>query len=159
MRGTRPQCQQWGGLARWSEALGDKHRCDRPRRSQQQLHLQPVAAASAAAQDEGVFFGVAVTPWKLIGYLGILLFAGRWVVQLIATRARGRPVIPRSFWIMSVSGSALLLAYFIWGKNDSVGVLSNLFPMGVALYNLALDLRAAREDRLAHPLPGHAAGH
>lgn len=103
-------------------------------------------------------FGIAVTPWKLVGYLGILLFAGRWVVQLIATRARGRPVIPRAFWLMSVSGSALLLAYFIWGKNDSVGVLSNLFPMGVALYNLTLDLRAAREDRVSDSLPGHPAG-
>ena len=38
--------------------------------------------------------------------------------------------MPRIFWIMSVLGSALLLSYFIWGKNDSVGVLSNLFPDG-----------------------------
>ena len=29
---------------------------------------------------------------------------------------------------MSISGSLLLLPYFIFGKNDSVGVLSNLFP-------------------------------
>ena len=88
-----------------------------------------------------VVLGVVVTPWKLIGYLGVGLFAGRWVVQLIATRQRGRPTMPRMFWIMSVMGSALLLSYFIWGKNDSVGVLSNLFPAGVALYNLILDMR------------------
>ena len=93
-------------------------------------------------------FGVGITPWKLVGYLGILLFSGRWVVQMLATRARGRPVLPTSFWLMSVSGSALLLTYFIWGKNDSVGVLSNLFPMGVAAYNLAMDLRARRHDLL-----------
>lgn len=93
-----------------------------------------------------VVFGVAITPWKLIGYLGVLMFAGRWVVQVFATRSRGRPVIPKSFWLMSVTGSALLLSYFIWGKNDSVGVLSNLFPMGVAIYNLVLEIRAQRED-------------
>jgi lipid-A-disaccharide synthase-like uncharacterized protein len=87
-------------------------------------------------------FGVVITPWKLIGYLGVALFAGRWVVQLIATRQHGRPVFPGSFWTMSVLGSALLLAYFIWGKNDSVGVLSNLFPLGVALYNFAMHRRA-----------------
>jgi len=35
----------------------------------------------------------------------------------------------------------LLLSYFTFGKNDSVGVLSNLFPAGVAAYNLVLDLK------------------
>lgn len=92
----------------------------------------------------GVMFGVVVTPWKLIGYAGVLLFAGRWVVQLIATRKRGKPTMPRMFWVMSVLGSAFLLSYFTFGKNDSVGVLSNLFPAGVALYNLMLDVRAGR---------------
>src|SRR5688572_24458807 len=92
----------------------------------------------------GMMFGVVVTPWKLIGYLGVLLFAGRWVVQVWATRKRGKPTMPRLFWVMSVLGSALLLSYFIWGKNDSVGVLSNLFPAVVALYNLVLDVRAGR---------------
>ena len=28
-----------------------------------------------------VAYGVTITPWKLIGYLGVLLFAGRWVVR------------------------------------------------------------------------------
>jgi lipid-A-disaccharide synthase-like uncharacterized protein len=92
-------------------------------------------------------FGVYITPWKLIGYAGVLLFAGRWVFQLAATRREGKPTMPRSFWVMSVTGSALLLSYFIWGKNDSVGVLSNLFPTGVAIYNLMLDIKAGREGR------------
>lgn len=92
----------------------------------------------------GHLFGIALTGWKVVGYLGVFLFAGRWVVQVLATRAYGRPVVPRTFWLMSVSGSVLLLAYFIWGKSDSVGVLSNLFPMLVALYNLMLDIKSAR---------------
>jgi lipid-A-disaccharide synthase-like uncharacterized protein len=90
----------------------------------------------------GTLFGVVLTPWKLVGYLGVFLFAGRWVVQVIATRKHGRPVMPRLFWVMSVAGSALLLSYFIWGKNDSVGVLSNLFPAAVAVYNLVMDLKS-----------------
>lgn len=89
-------------------------------------------------------FGVVVTPWKLIGYLGVALFAGRWFVQLIASRKHGRPVVPALFWYMSITGSFLLLAYFVFGKNDSVGVLSNLFPCAVALYNLYLHERAKR---------------
>lgn len=88
-----------------------------------------------------VMFGVTVTPWKLVGYLGVFLFAGRWLPQLIASRTSGKPVMPRVFWYMSAAGSVLLLSYFIFGKNDSVGVLSNLFPLLVALYNLSLDFR------------------
>jgi lipid-A-disaccharide synthase-like uncharacterized protein len=90
-------------------------------------------------------FGVTLTPWKLVGYMGVLMFAGRWVFQLAATRKHGKPTMPRIFWMMSVVGSGLLLSYFIFGKNDSVGVLSNLFPMAVALYNLMLDIRSDRQ--------------
>jgi lipid-A-disaccharide synthase-like uncharacterized protein len=86
-----------------------------------------------------VLFGVTVTSWKLVGYIGVLLFAGRWFVQLAASRASRKPVMPRLFWYMSASGSLLLLAYFVFGKNDSVGVMSNLFPLFVSLYNLYLD--------------------
>ena len=42
-------------------------------------------------------FGVVVTPWKLIGYLGVGLFAGRWFVQMYrfaeAPQARGAPAV------------------------------------------------------------------
>ncbi len=88
-------------------------------------------------------FGVVVTPWKLIGYLGVALFAGRWFVQLWASKRAGRSMLPAMFWYMSITGSLLLLAYFVFGKNDSVGILSNLFPFAVALYNLHLQRRAA----------------
>jgi lipid-A-disaccharide synthase-like uncharacterized protein len=89
----------------------------------------------------GNYLGVTLTPWKLVGYLGVALFAGRWLVQVYASRRRGRPTVPRVFWYMSVTGSLLLLAYFTFGKNDSVGILSNLFPVFIAGYNLYLDLR------------------
>ena len=92
-----------------------------------------------------VMFGVTITPWKLVGYLGVLLFAGRWLIQLFASRASGKPTMPRLFWYMSALGSVLLLGYFTMGKNDSVGVMSNLFPLFVALYNLYLDYKAERK--------------
>ena len=88
-----------------------------------------------------VMFGVTITPWKLIGYCGVMMFAGRWFVQLAASRAHGKVVMPRLIWYMSVLGSVLLLSYFVFGKNDSVGILSNLFPLFVALYNLYLDFK------------------
>jgi lipid-A-disaccharide synthase-like uncharacterized protein len=92
----------------------------------------------------GNVLGVTLTPWKLVGYVGMLMFTSRWIIQFLATRRHGRPVIPRTFWIMSLAGCAMLSSYFIWGKNDSVGILSNLFPAAVALYNLILDIKAGR---------------
>jgi lipid-A-disaccharide synthase-like uncharacterized protein len=91
-----------------------------------------------------VAFGITITPWKLIGYLGVALFAGRWFVQMYYSRRYRKPVVPTAFWLMSISGSLLLLSYFIFGKNDSVGIVANLFPAGVAGYNLYLDLRRKR---------------
>ncbi len=69
--------------------------------------------------------------------------AGRWssvifsslaigLLVLIAGRLHGR-------FVAAAAGSLCLLRYFVFGKNDSVGVLSNLFPLTVALYNLSLE--------------------
>jgi lipid-A-disaccharide synthase-like uncharacterized protein len=88
---------------------------------------------------------VGVTPWKLIGYIGAFTFTARWFVQLYYTKKLKRVVMPMAFWWLSVSGSVLLLSYFIFGKNDSVGILSNLFPAFVSVYNLIVDIRHRRE--------------
>ena len=97
--------------------------------------------------------GLHVTWWKLIGYTGALMFGGRWVIQFIASKRAGKPVIPRVFWYMSVVGSMMTLSYFLFSaKQDSVGVLQNLFPSFVALYNLVLDIRHRgwHRDRAEH---------
>jgi lipid-A-disaccharide synthase-like uncharacterized protein len=83
-----------------------------------------------------------MTPWKLIGLAGATMFGLRWLVQFVATRSAGTPVIPRAFWIMSLVGSAMTLAYFLFSsKQDAVGVLQNLFPAFTAAYSLRLDVR------------------
>ena len=96
--------------------------------------------------------GIHMSPWKLIGWVGALMFGGRWLVQFIASRRAKKPVIPRLFWYMSIVGSLMTLSYFIFGKNDSVGILQNLFPTFTALYSLHLDIkhRGWRRDRAAH---------
>jgi lipid-A-disaccharide synthase-like uncharacterized protein len=91
-----------------------------------------------------VLMGIHITLWKIIGYVGTAIFASRWFVQLHASHKAQRPVMTRLFWLMSLTGSCMLLAYFVFGKNDSVGVLSNLFPSFVASYNLYLDIRFHR---------------
>jgi lipid-A-disaccharide synthase-like uncharacterized protein len=91
---------------------------------------------------------LVITPWKIIGYVGVLLFAGRWFVQLWASRRSRKVVMPRLFWYMSITGSLMLLSYFIFGKNDSVGIMSNLFPFMIASYNLYLDFTHQAEQEV-----------
>jgi lipid-A-disaccharide synthase-like uncharacterized protein len=84
---------------------------------------------------------LVITIWKIIGYTSTCMFAGRWVVQFWASARSRKPTFPTIFWIMSLVGNIGLLAYFIFGKTDSVGILSNLFPSFIAGYNLYLDIR------------------
>lgn len=91
--------------------------------------------------------GVHVTPWKLIGLTGALMFGGRWLVQFIVSYRAKRPVIPRLFWYMSLAGSLMTLSYFVFSaKQDAVGVLQNLFPAFTAAYSLFLDIRQRGVD-------------
>lgn len=87
-----------------------------------------------------------LTPWKAIGLAGSLMFASRWFVQVYYTRKFQRVVMPLAFWLLSVAGSVMMLSYFIWGKNDSVGIVSTLFPAFVSVYNLSVHLRRRRAD-------------
>jgi len=86
-----------------------------------------------------------ITAWKLMGYLGVVLFGGRWFVQLVASSMKKKPTFPFLFWYMSLSGSLCLLTYFTFGEKDSVGILSNLFPACIAGYNLFLDIVHQRQ--------------
>ena len=98
--------------------------------------------------------GLHVTPWKLIGLTGALMFSMRWLVQLIASRRARKPVIPRMFCYMSIVGSLMTLAYFLFSrKQDAVGVVQNLFPAITAIYSLFLDVRNRGWHRERNPPP------
>jgi lipid-A-disaccharide synthase-like uncharacterized protein/protein tyrosine/serine phosphatase len=97
---------------------------------------------------------VVLTPFKCLGILGAALFACRWFVQAYYSRRAGRPVTPMLFWLMSVVGSLLMLFYFMFSaKQDIVGIISNMFPAGVAAYNVFLEIRFRARERAAHAKP------
>ena len=101
-------------------------------------------------------FGIIVTPWKIIGYLGLCVFSGRWLVQMLASRQAGKSVLPITFWYLSATGSSLLLMDFGFGHPDMVGFVSNLFPLSISLYNLHLvnrERRAGLEPSAVEELP------
>ena len=96
-------------------------------------------------------FGVIwiVTLWKIVGFAGVAMFGGRWIVQVIASSKKKAVTMPRLFWYMSLVGSLLCLIYFTFGKNDSVGILSYITPSAVAAYNLFLDIKNGRNLKKA----------
>jgi lipid-A-disaccharide synthase-like uncharacterized protein len=54
---------------------------------------------------------------------------------------------------MSLVGSVMTLAYFVFSqKQDSVGVVQNLFPAFTAAYSLYLDIRHRgwKRDKATH---------
>lgn len=82
--------------------------------------------------------------WVAIGLGGNALFFSRFLVQWIASERVGRSVVPRSFWYLSLGGSAALLAYAIHRRDPvfTLGFLPNAF---VYLRNLALLRRSGAE--------------
>ncbi|MGE3609200.1 MAG: lipid-A-disaccharide synthase N-terminal domain-containing protein [Bacteriovoracaceae bacterium] len=67
-------------------------------------------------------------PWVIIGFLGQILFFGRFVVQWIASEKQKKSVIPEAFWYFSLGGGILLLIYAISIKDlvFSLGSCLNL---------------------------------
>jgi lipid-A-disaccharide synthase-like uncharacterized protein len=87
---------------------------------------------------------VVVTGWKILGWIGAGMFAGRWFVQAYHRKRHGDGPLPTAFWLMSLTGAGMTTMYFIWGKNDSVGILQNALPATIAAWNLWQDLRRPR---------------
>ncbi|MBA2480187.1 MAG: lipid-A-disaccharide synthase N-terminal domain-containing protein [Planctomycetes bacterium] len=90
-----------------------------------------------------------LTGWKLIGLTGAMCFTMRWLVQAWHRQRTKTAELPSAFWWISLLGAGLTLTYFVWGKNDSVGILQNLFPMSIAAYNIYLDLAHRRPKATA----------
>jgi lipid-A-disaccharide synthase-like uncharacterized protein len=72
-------------------------------------------------------------PFIIIGFLGQVLFFGRFLVQWIASEKKGESYIPKSFWYLSIGGSILLLAY-------SINIGDIVFTLGFSL-NLIIYFR------------------
>jgi lipid-A-disaccharide synthase-like uncharacterized protein len=89
------------------------------------------------------FFGLDWSYLMILGFVGNLFFAMRFIVQWIASEKRGESVLPVSFWHFSIAGSILLGAYFIF-RRDPVGIVSSLPNSVIYLRNLHLIRRKAR---------------
>lgn len=84
--------------------------------------------------------------WVALGFIAQALFTMRFVVQWIASERAGKSVIPFAFWLFSISGGVLLLAYALYRK-DPVFIAGQSLGVFIYLRNLYFVLRERRMVR------------
>jgi lipid-A-disaccharide synthase-like uncharacterized protein len=62
------------------------------------------------------------------------------VVQWIVSEKSKKSVVPPVFWWMSLIGSSMLMAYFLW-RRDPIGLLGQTFGWFIYVRNLWLIYR------------------
>ena len=82
--------------------------------------------------------------WVIIGLTGQLLFAGRFIVQWIASERVGRSIVPLAFWYFSIGGGIILFTYALY-RGDPVFILGQ--SMGLFIYSRNLWLIYAERRR------------
>lgn len=90
---------------------------------------------------QGRFLGIEWHPWKVVGWLGNVVFTSRFLIQWYATEKQGRVVVPPLFWWLSLVGALLLLAYAAVYQRDSVFVAAYAFSWIPYLRNLLIHRR------------------
>jgi lipid-A-disaccharide synthase-like uncharacterized protein len=88
--------------------------------------------------------------WILVGLAAQGLFAGRMLVQWIASERARASVVPEAFWYLSFAGGALLFAYAIW-RRDPVFILGQGMPLVIYARNIWFIWRKRAEGRPADP--------
>src|SRR6267142_5281210 len=91
---------------------------------------------------DGKLLGIDWSVWKVIGWLGNVVFFSRFFVQWYATERRQRVVAPAAFWWLSLTGSLLLLIYSLH-QRDSVFICAYLFTWIPYIRNLIIHRRHA----------------
>lgn len=86
--------------------------------------------------------------WLVFGLLAQLVFASRFLVQWISSERAGRVVIPRSFWILSLVGSTMTIAYGI--ARAELPVIIGQFAWIIYIRNLILLERERAALRSGH---------
>lgn len=79
-------------------------------------------------------------PWNILGAMGQMLFAARFIVQWVKSEMVGRSIIPLAFWYCSLGGGIVLLAYTIY-REEPVLVAGQVAGLVVYSRNLFLVFR------------------
>ena len=108
---------------------------------------------------DGKVLGIDWSVWKVVGWLGNLVFFSRFFVQWYATEKLRRVVVPTAFWWLSLIGSVLLLIYSL-RQRDSVFIFAYAFTWIPYIRNLIIHHRHADAhlecETCGHSCPPHS---
>ena len=76
----------------------------------------------------------------IYGSLGQIIFTLRFVYQYFYSRRRKESVLPSGFWIISLTGSAIIVSYGIF-RLDPVIILGQSFGFVSYIRNLVISYR------------------
>lgn len=94
----------------------------------------------------GNLLGIEWHWWKVVGWMGNVIFFSRFFVQWLATEKHKKVVVPASFWWLSLTGSLILLAYGLH-RRDSVFIFAYAFTWIPYIRNLVIARRHAKALR------------
>lgn len=83
--------------------------------------------------------------WLLLGVFGQLLFAGRFIVQWIASERAGKSIMPVAFWFFSIAGGLITLAYGLV-RREPVIILGQSLSLFIYARNLMLIAKNRRAE-------------
>jgi lipid-A-disaccharide synthase-like uncharacterized protein len=89
---------------------------------------------------DGRFLGIEWHAWKVVGWVGNVVFFSRFLVQWYATERQKKVVVPQAFWWLSLVGSLILLSYALY-RRDSVFIAGQAFSWVPYLRNLSIHRR------------------
>jgi len=69
--------------------------------------------------------------WTIVGFVGQLVFGGRFILQWIASEIKKRSHVPIGFWYLSLIGCFILLAYSIH-RSEPIFILG--FSLNAVIY-------------------------
>ncbi|WP_029035309.1 lipid-A-disaccharide synthase N-terminal domain-containing protein [Salinimicrobium terrae] len=88
--------------------------------------------------SEVLFFRNNISNWLLIlGFIGQITFALRFVVQWLYSEKVKISILPLPFWILSITGSVLILIYAVFRK-DPVLFIGHLAGIFIYIRNINL---------------------
>lgn len=82
--------------------------------------------------------------WLAFGIAAQLLFTARFLVQWIASEREGRSVIPMAFWLFSMGGGLMTLAYGI-ARREPIIIMGQALAIIIYIRNIMLVLKQRRQ--------------
>lgn len=87
------------------------------------------------------------TIWLSVGFLGQAMFAGRFLVQWLASERKKESIVPIYFWYLSLGGGAALFAYATY-KLDPVFMVGQASGLVVYTRNLMLIRKGKKKNQI-----------